>query len=138
MSPAHRSQHPTRGPAYELEPYVMAGDIYGAAPYTGRGGWSWYTGSAAWLYRAALETLLDLKVRQGELSLLPRVPAAWPSFEVTLKLNPADARVVTIRWQRGDTEIDGDLKPDRVLKAGESLLLAELPERSLVFVQGLV
>ncbi|MEO8387438.1 glucoamylase family protein, partial [Polaromonas sp.] len=60
LSPAHRSEHPVRGPVYELEPYVMAGDIYGAAPYVGRGGWSWYTGSAAWLHRAALESILGL------------------------------------------------------------------------------
>ncbi|MBC7548346.1 MAG: hypothetical protein H7224_06855, partial [Polaromonas sp.] len=52
LSPAHRSAHATRGPVYELEPYVMAGDVYGSPPYVGRGGWSWYTGSAAWLYRA--------------------------------------------------------------------------------------
>ena len=76
---------------------MVAGDVYGAAPYAGRGGWSWYTGSAAWLHRAALETLLGLSVRQGRLSLAPRVPADWPSFEVSLRL---DERVVSIRWQR--------------------------------------
>ena len=138
ISPAHRSQHPTRGPVYELEPYVMAGDVYSAAPYLGRGGWSWYTGSAAWLYRAALETLLGLKVRQGELSLSPRVPAEWPSFEITLKLNLLDARVVTVRWQRTDGSVDDSLKPDRVLAAGEIVLLAELPAQALVLVQGSV
>ena len=128
VSPAHRSQHPTRGPLYELEPYVTAGDIYGAAPYAGRGGWSWYTGSAAWLYRAALENLLGLKVRQGELSLTPCVPADWPSFEVTLKLV---GRVVTVRWQRGQ---ETTLKPDRLVKAGEVVRLAELPVQALVVV----
>jgi cyclic beta-1,2-glucan synthetase len=86
LSPAHRAVHPTRGPAYELEPYVMAGDIYGAAPYVGRGGWSWYTGSAAWLHRAATETLLGLAVHGDRLSLTPRVPAHWSGFEMTLKL----------------------------------------------------
>ena len=72
---AHRAQHPERGPVYELEPYVMAGDIYGAAPYIGRGGWSWYPGSAAWLHRAAVETLLGLSVKGSRLSLAPHVPA---------------------------------------------------------------
>jgi cyclic beta-1,2-glucan synthetase len=133
ISPAHRSQHPTRGPLYELEPYVMAGDVYSAAPYTGRGGWSWYTGSAAWLYRAALETLLGLKVRQGTLALSPCVPADWPSFEITLRL---DERMVTVRWQRGDVALDEDSKPDRTLKADEVLLLSVLPARALVVVQG--
>ena len=59
----------------------MAGDIYSAAPYVGRGGWSWYTGSAAWLHRAAVETLLGLAVRGERLSLTPRVPAHWPGFD---------------------------------------------------------
>ena len=86
LSPAHRAAHPLRGPVYELEPYVMAGDIYGAAPYVGRGGWSWYTGSAAWLHRAATETLLGLAVRGDRLCLTPRVPAHWSGFETTLRL----------------------------------------------------
>ena len=128
ISPAHRSQHPTRGPQYELEPYVTAGDIYGAAPYTGRGGWSWYTGSAAWLYRAALENLLGLKIRQGELSLTPCVPADWPSFEIRLKL---DERALTIRWQRGEAMT---FKPDRMVKAGEVVRLSELPVQASLVV----
>jgi cyclic beta-1,2-glucan synthetase len=129
ISPAHRSQHPMRGPLYELEPYVAAGDIYGAAPYTGRGGWSWYTGSAAWLYRAALETLLGLQVRQGKLSLTPCVPADWPSFEVVLKLQ---GRCVTVRWQRGEVTHS---KADLVVEAGGVVLLSELPANALVVVR---
>ena len=128
ISPAHRSQHATRGPSYELEPYVTAGDIYGAAPYTGRGGWSWYTGSAAWLHRAALESLLGLKVRQGEMSVTPCVPPDWPSFDITLRLH---ARVVTVHCQRG---ADTTLKPDRCVKAGEVVVLADLPTPALVLV----
>jgi cyclic beta-1,2-glucan synthetase len=128
ISPAHRSQHPQRGPKYELEPYVIAGDIYGAAPYTGRGGWSWYTGSAAWLYRAALESLLGLKIRQGELSLSPCVPDDWPMFEVTLKLA---GKSVTVRWQRTGSP---DLKADCSVEAGEIVRLADLPDRALLVV----
>ncbi|MDP1887137.1 GH36-type glycosyl hydrolase domain-containing protein, partial [Polaromonas sp.] len=132
LSPAHRSAHPTRGPAYEIEPYVLAGDIYSAPPYVGRGGWSWYTGSAAWLHRAALETLLGLSVRQGELSLTPRVPAHWPSFGITLRL---DGRVVTLRWQRADVAQEESFKPDRVLAPGEVLRLADLPMQASLLVQ---
>ena len=134
ISPAHRSQHPTRGLLYELEPYVMAGDIYGEAPYTGRGGWSWYTGSAAWLYRASLETLLGLTVRQGTLMLSPCVPADWPAFEITLRL---DARVVTVRWQRADVAhaaSGGERKPYRVLASGQPVALAELPDGAVLLV----
>ncbi len=134
LSPAHRSQHPWRKTVYELEPYVMAGDVYGAAPYTGRGGWSWYTGSAAWLYRAALETLLGLSLRQGQLSLSPRVPADWPSFEITLRLQQ---RMVTIVWLRADVAVKDGFRPDRVLAPGEVLALQALPLQAVVLVQAI-
>ncbi len=133
LSPAHRSQHPVRGPVYELEPYVMAGDVYGAAPYMGRGGWSWYTGSAAWLYRAALETVLGLNVRQGGFSLSPCVPAEWTSFEVVLRL---EARVIHVRWQNGATDqTDDGRKPDRFIVPGQRVRFAELPATALVLVR---
>ncbi|RYF44282.1 MAG: hypothetical protein EOO25_00100 [Comamonadaceae bacterium] len=134
LSPAHRSQHAVRGPAYELEPYVMAGDVYGSPPYVGRGGWSWYTGSAAWLHRASIETLLGLSVRQGMLSLSPRVPAHWPSFEITLRLD--GDRVVTLRWQRaGEAGDNAGFAPDRTLAEGETVVLASLPAQASLLVQ---
>jgi len=98
LSPAHRARHPVRGPVYEIEPYVMPGDTYGAPPYLGRGGWSWYTGSAAWLHRAAVETLLGLEVRGARLRLTPRVPARWPGFSITLRLR---GKRLTLVWEGG-------------------------------------
>ncbi len=138
ISPAHRSQHPTQGPAYELEPYVLAGDVYSAAPYLGRDGWSWYTGSAAWLHRAALETLLGLSVRQGELCVSPRVPSHWPSFEIDVKLGGQHPCDVTLRWQRGgafDKHVEDGFKPDRTLAPGEVVRLADLPAGVKLLVQ---
>jgi len=71
---------------YKLEPYVVAADIYGEPPHEGRGGWSWYTGSAGWLYRVALETILGFHVERGDTIVLrPRVPAAWPGYRVTYR-----------------------------------------------------
>ena len=141
ISPAHRTQHAQQGPLYELEPYVTAGDIYGAAPYVGRGGWSWYTGSAAWLYRAGIETLLGLSVRHGELSLSPSVPSHWPSFEVDLKLGGQLPCDVTIRWQHsGNTEANSEIhlqtnfKPDRVIVTGEAVKLSELLQNTKLLV----
>ncbi len=133
LSPAHRSEHPTRGPVYELEPYVMAGDIYGAPPYVGRGGWSWYTGSAAWLHRAALENLIGLKLRPGELSLSPCLPAHWPAVELTVSVQD---RVIHLRWQRAGVADDAAFRPGRELAEGEVLLLTELPSTSHVLVRG--
>ncbi|MFZ3139721.1 GH36-type glycosyl hydrolase domain-containing protein [Polaromonas sp.] len=132
LSPAHRSAHPERGPVYELEPYVMAGDVYSAAPYVGRGGWSWYTGSAAWLYRAALETLLGLAVQPGRLSLSPRLPAHWPAVELRLKLQGYD---LTVRWQR--KPLDGrPVAADLQLAWGEWVELDTLPAQAVLQVLG--
>ncbi len=67
---------------FKVEPYVMTADVYSLEPHVGRGGWSWYTGSGAWFYRFGLEGLLGLERVADELRLRPRVPKAWPGFEV--------------------------------------------------------
>ncbi|MCF7837879.1 MAG: cyclic beta 1-2 glucan synthetase, partial [Candidatus Marinimicrobia bacterium] len=68
---------------YKVEPYVMAADVYGRAPHVGRGGWTWYTGAAGWMYRLGLETLLGLERQNDHLRLTPRLPAeGWPSYRV--------------------------------------------------------
>ena len=74
-----------QGPLYGLEPYAVAGDVYAQAPYAGRGGWSWYTGSAAWLHRAAVESIFGLDLRAATLCLRPSLPAHWPRAELTLQ-----------------------------------------------------
>ena len=132
LSPAHRSEHPERGPAYELEPYVMAGDIYSAPPYIGRGGWSWYTGSAAWLYRASVETLLGLTVQPDRLSLSPRLPAHWPSVQLRVKLH---GREITVHWQRNPDTSD-QVKADQRLAWGEWVQLDTLPTQAVLLVHG--
>ncbi|MBO0698572.1 MAG: glycosyl transferase family 36, partial [Zavarzinella sp.] len=82
LSPINHADTPEAVAKYKVEPYVVAADVYGVPPHVGRGGWTWYTGSAAWLYRAAVETLLGLTVRAGKLTFGPRIPAKWPGFEV--------------------------------------------------------
>ncbi|WP_291988007.1 glucoamylase family protein [Candidatus Accumulibacter sp. ACC007] len=67
---------------YKVEPYVMAADVYALAPHTGRGGWSWYSGSAGWMYRLIVESLLGLGLEGDRLNLAPCLPANWPSFKI--------------------------------------------------------
>ena len=66
---------------YKVEPYVVAADVYSVPPHVGRGGWTWYTGSAGWLYRAGIESILGLRVQADSLVIDPCIPAAWPEFE---------------------------------------------------------
>ncbi|MCM2310227.1 MAG: protein ndvB [Steroidobacteraceae bacterium] len=70
---------------YKVEPYVVAADVYSQPPHVGRGGWTWYTGSAAWMYRAGLEWMLGCRVRGATLLLDPCIPRSWPGFQVTLQ-----------------------------------------------------
>ena len=70
---------------YKVEPYVVAADVYSEAPHVGRGGWTWYTGSAAWMYRAGLEWILGCRIRGATLLLDPCVPRTWPEFRVSLR-----------------------------------------------------
>jgi cyclic beta-1,2-glucan synthetase len=67
---------------YKAEPYVLAGDVYGRAPHAGRAGWSWYTGSAAWMYRAGIESMLGLRRRGDTFAVNPCIPSSWPGFEI--------------------------------------------------------
>ena len=71
---------------YKVEPYVVAADIYAEPPHVGRGGWTWYTGSAGWMYRAGIEWILGLRLRGTRLYLDPCIPQAWRSFEITFAI----------------------------------------------------
>ena len=97
LSPAHRAQHPVRGAAYGIEPYVMAGDVYTQTPYVGRGGWSWYTGSAAWMHRAAIESIFGLRQDAQELSFTPCLPSHWQQAELSLRRDGRTMRFVLLR-----------------------------------------
>ena len=67
---------------YRVEPYVVAADVYSVAPHVGRGGWTWYTGSAGWMYRLITESLLGLQLNVDRLSFEPRLPKTWPSYKI--------------------------------------------------------
>jgi cellobiose phosphorylase len=71
---------------YRVEPYVIAADVYGEAPHVGRGGWTWYTGSAGWMLRVGLESILGLRVRRGRaLEIRPCIPADWPEYRISYR-----------------------------------------------------
>jgi len=97
LSPAHRASHPVRGAVYGLEPYVMAGDVYSQPPYAGHGGWSWYTGAAAWMQRAAIESIFGLQQEAQVLSFTPCLPAHWQQAELTLRRDGRKMRFILMR-----------------------------------------
>ena len=85
LNPIYHSDTPEKVRRYRVEPYVMAADVYSVPPHIGRGGWTWYTGSAGWMYRVGLEAILGLH-RVGEiLQIAPCIPKDWPGYEMTYR-----------------------------------------------------
>jgi len=85
LNPINHSRTRSDVHRYKVEPYVVAADVYGAAPHIGRGGWTWYTGSAGWMQRAGVESLLGLRLEGDVLRLDPCIPKTWPRFEMTVR-----------------------------------------------------
>ena len=82
LNPINHSNTPEKTNIYKVEPYVMSADIYAAAPHTGRGGWTWYTGAAGWMYRLTIETLLGVTIEGNVLHIKPCVPINWQSYKI--------------------------------------------------------
>ncbi len=104
LNPVRRSATPEDVARYRVEPYVTAGDVYAEPPHVGRGGWTWYTGSAAWLYRVVLETILGFRLRGAAFTLEPCVPAHWRNFTLTVRWRSA---TYTIRVENPNGEERG-------------------------------
>jgi cyclic beta-1,2-glucan synthetase len=82
INPVNHAKSPERIAVYKVEPYVMTADVYALSPHIGRGGWTWYTGSAGWMYRFIIESLLGLKLEVDRLCFAPCLPADWESFKI--------------------------------------------------------
>ena len=137
LSPAHRASRPADAAVYAAEPYVVAGDVYSQPPYVGRGGWSWYTGAAAWLHRAAIESMFGLQQGSQTLRFTPCLPTHWPQAELTLT---RDGRALRFVLMRGSAEgalarfdaLDGSPRPTpaRLLMPAADLAWTDLPDGS--------
>jgi cyclic beta-1,2-glucan synthetase len=94
LNPINHTHTRTGLRRYKVEPYVVAADVYSVAPHVGRGGWTWYTGAAGWLYRAGLESILGFQQQGDHLLLRPCIPKSWPRFEISFKYRSARYDIV--------------------------------------------
>ncbi|MHB1897416.1 MAG: GH36-type glycosyl hydrolase domain-containing protein, partial [Metallibacterium sp.] len=85
LNPIRHSDTPDAVACYQVEPYVACADVYAVAPYVGRGGWTWYSGSAGWLYRAGLEAILGFQPQGDHLRLSPCIPKSWPRYDIVYR-----------------------------------------------------
>jgi cyclic beta-1,2-glucan synthetase len=98
VNPVNHARTPEAAARYRVEPYVVAADVYAMPPHVGRGGWTWYTGAAGWMYRAGLDAIIGLRREAGWLVLHPRLPSAWDRIELELALG---GRRRVVRVERG-------------------------------------
>jgi cyclic beta-1,2-glucan synthetase len=110
---------------YKVEPYVMAADVYAEPPHVGRGGWTWYTGSAGWMYQAGIEGILGFRLRGTRLRIDPCIPRAWPGYEIVFRHGSARYEIAVSNpsgVNRGvvSLELDGEAYP-----AGDGIPLAD-------------
>jgi cyclic beta-1,2-glucan synthetase len=118
LNPIHHAATPEAVATYKVEPYVVAADVYSQPPHVGRGGWTWYTGSASWLYRIALETILGFRLRDAALLIDPCIAAHWSRYEITLHYRTALYHITVENpsgVERGvqSIDVDGEIISDK-------------------------
>jgi cyclic beta-1,2-glucan synthetase len=94
LNPVLRTRTAKDVERYRVEPYALAGDVYSCPPWVGRGGWTWYTGASAWMWRLGVEAILGLRSEGGQLRIDPCIPPSWPGFEGWVRLEKRVVHVV--------------------------------------------
>jgi cellobiose phosphorylase len=119
LNPITHSNSPEALDIYKVEPYVVAADVYTAAGHLGRGGWTWYTGSASWMYRVALEAILGFQQRGERLFIEPCIPASWKGFTIEYRFRSATYAITIdnpdgIQFGSVDLTVDGRSVDDAI------------------------
>jgi len=122
---------------YKIEPYVVAADVYAVAPHTGRGGWSWYTGSAGWLYRLIVESVLGLKLEDGQLRVAPCIPENWKGFSMRYRFHDTayEIAVVQVLAAEGTTATMTTITIDGIAQMDNTISLADDRRQHLIEVR---
>jgi cyclic beta-1,2-glucan synthetase len=120
LNPVNHGSTPESIERYKVEPYVMCADIYGVSPHTGRGGWTWYTGAAGWMYRLTVETLLGLQLEVDHLRIAPCVPAGWDSYKIHYRYRETVYHIAIMRVSEASAQgiqvtMDGIERPDNLI-----------------------
>ncbi len=119
INPVNHARSAEEAATYKVEPYVVAADVYAVAPHTGRGGWTWYTGSAAWMYRLMVESLLGLRLEVDKLRFRPCLPADWEGFKLHYRYRETVYHIAVLQTAAGSGEmlvtVDGIEQHDKTI-----------------------
>jgi cellobiose phosphorylase len=139
INPINHARSPEEADVYKVEPYVVASDVYALFPHIGRGGWTWFTGSAAWMYRLILESLLGMSINMDKMSFKPCLPVDWEEFKIRYLFRETVYQI-TVRQTNDSVEeasvtIDGFVRKDRTIQLvndhQEHLVEVKIPVASM-------
>ena len=104
---------------------VVCADVYSVPPHVGRGGWTWYTGAAGWLYQAGIESVLGLRVRAGKLSVHPCIPSAWRRYEMTLRYKTSIYEIIVenpnaVSCTVASLELNGESQAEQIITLSDN------------------
>jgi len=119
---------------YKVEPYVVAADVYAVPPHTGRGGWTWYTGAAGWMYHLILESLLGLRLEKDKLYFDPCLPADWEGFTVHYRYRETVYHIKVVQGRAGEDA--GGVTVDGIVQQEQSIPLTDDHREHFVSVVG--
>ena len=106
INPIHHADESAQMDRYRVEPYVIAADVYSTPPHNGRGGWTWYTGSASWMYRLGLEQLLGIRRKASHLEIHPCIPGDWKGYQVNYRFGQSLYHIRIENPNGGNCEVD--------------------------------
>jgi cyclic beta-1,2-glucan synthetase len=118
INPIYHADTPEKAERYRVEPYVIAADVYSTAPYVGRGGWTWYTGSASWMYRLGIEMILGLRRTGEHLQIHPSIPKEWTHYQIHYRFGKSLYHILVKQQQDGTSEASHMVMDGRVLTDG--------------------
>jgi cellobiose phosphorylase len=110
--PVNHAKSAAARATYKVEPYVVAADVYALSPHIGRGGWTWYTGSAGWMYRLITESLLGLRLEVDQLHFDPCLPAGWGGYKMHYRFRETVYHIAIVQGSaKAGLTIDGEARP---------------------------
>jgi cyclic beta-1,2-glucan synthetase len=136
LNPINHAASPADIARYRVEPYVVVADIYGKPPHTGRGGWTWYTGSASWLYRVGLENILGFQLEGNKLKLEPCVPAEWKQYEITYRFRSTTYHITVENPDSVERGVRRVVLDGRELSGGDIELVDDAKAHQVQVVMG--
>ena len=122
LNPVSHARDAAQAATYMVEPYVVAGDVYANAAHAGRGGWTWYTGSAGWMYQLVVEPLLGLRRSGNRLRVRPLLPKTWTTFEVSYRFGTS---TFAITCREAAAGVAASVVVDGVESVGDTLPLVD-------------